>query len=231
VLALICVALAVLATVVIPELAALVAPIAGANPVAALVPDFFHGAPQMPASIATDLSHIGTGLGAGVLPFRSLAVLHSGGKATPVVFAMSTALTFAVVAFVLFLVWLASRVLGPRRRVVRRRLWDAGLARLRPEMTYNATGFAAPVRTLFNTLLRPVVTDRVERQGAFATIQRRESTMGHIVDRLTLRPLLAAVRQTAAWLAAMHHGRISAYAGYVVAALVVALLAMRAVLH
>lgn len=230
VLVVVCFGLGVLATGVIPVLGRLVAPLAGADPTAALVPAFFHPSPQLVASIVHDLTHIGAQVGRGVLPLRGLVVLHSGGKSTPVIFAMSTGLSFAVIGTILLIVWASTRLLR-RRRVRQARLWDAGLVRLRPEMTYNATGFAAPVRVLFDTLLRPVVEERVERQGAFATVLRRNSRMIHVVDRFTLYPLISRMRQISAWLAKMHHGRMNVYAGYVVLALLALLIAARVVLH
>jgi hydrogenase-4 component B len=229
-LAVICFGLGVLATGVIPVLGRLVAPLTGADPSGTLVPAFFRPAPALAANIVHDLTQIGAQVGRGVLPLRGLAVLHSGGQATPVVFAMSTGLTFAVVGFVVLVVWLVARVLR-RRRVSRRSVWDAGLARLRPEMTYTATGFAAPVRVLFDALLRPAVAEHAERRGAFTTVVRRDIQTLHIVDRMLLRPLLLRMRATAAWLARMHHGQVTGYAGYIVLALVVVLVIASAILQ
>lgn len=230
VLVIVCLVLGVLATAVIPVLGPLVAPLAGADPTAALVPAFFQGAPALAPTIASSLAPIGTQVGAGLLPLRGLAVLHSGGAATPVIYAMSTALSFAVIAVLLLLTWILIRVFG-RRRVRRVRVWDAGLVRLRPEMTYNATGFAAPVRTVFNTLLHPVVTENVERYGAFATARHRKEQRVHVVDRLLLHPLISGMQAMAALLARMQHGRVNAYAGYVLLALIVVLVAANAVLR
>jgi hydrogenase-4 component B len=231
ILAVVCLGLGVLATAVIPLLGRLVAPMAGADPTAALVPAFFAGAPELAAQITADLTQIGAQVGRGLLPLRGLVVLHSGGSATPVVFAMSTALTFAVLVFLVLVVWALARLLGWRRRAGRRSLWDAGLVRLRPEMTYTATAFAAPVRVLFDRLLRPVVAEDTERHGAFVTGVRRRATLVHVVDRLTLRPLIDVSWWVAAHLARMHHGRVTLYAGYVLATLVIALLVSSALLN
>ncbi|HYW92680.1 MAG TPA: proton-conducting transporter membrane subunit [Gammaproteobacteria bacterium] len=224
VLAVVCFGLGVLATAVIPALGRLVAPLAGADPTAALVPAFFRNAHGLPGAIVTDLTHIGAQVGRGVLPLRGLVVLHSGGLPTPVIFAMSTGLVFTVIATLVLIVWIPARVLR-RPRVRRAPLWAAGLARLRPEMTYNATAFAAPVRALFDTLLRPAVDEHVERQGAFATAVHRESRMVHIADRLTLHPLVAGMLAVSEKLARMHQGKVNVYAGYVVLALVAILIA------
>jgi len=228
VLVAICFGLGILATGVIPVLGHLAAPLAGTDPTSALVPDFFTAHPHLPADIVTDLSAIGVQVGRGVAPLRGLAVLHSGGHTTPVVFAMSTGLGFAVIATILGLVWAITRL--RRHRVHRATLWDAGLTRLHPEMTYNTTAFAAPVRNVFNTILRPAVDERVEQHGAFATAYRRDVEIPHIVDRLTLEPLIRHVNRLAETLAGLHHGCLSAYAAYALVTLIAALIASTVVL-
>lgn len=230
-LGIICFLLGVLATAIIPELARLVTPLAGANSGPALVPAFFGSAPNLPAAVFSDLSDIGARLGAGWIPLRGLVVLHSGGEHTSVIFAMSTALSALVIVGVLILVWLFARIMKRNRKVYRKTLWDAGLPRLRPEMTYNATGFASSVRVTFNSLLRPVVTERIETHGAFSTSRVRSTQLVHIVDRLTTEPLVRQTHRIAEWVAGMHHGRITAYAGYVLYALVGALLVAAALLY
>ena len=119
---------------------------------------------------------------------------------------------------------LGARGLRRYRRIARRSPWGAGLARIQPEMTYNATTFAAPVHVLFDGLLQPVVTERAEQQGASVTALHREGELIHVADRLTLRPLTKAGVWIAARLARMHHGRVTLYAAYIVVTLVVVLL-------
>ena len=223
-LAVICFGLGVLATGVIPVLGGLTARLTGVNPTAALVPAFFHRTQVLTAGIVHDLTQIGAQIGRGVLPLRGLVVMHSGGAHTPVIYAMSTGLTFIVLLFLLLVVWFVTRGLRRRRRTTPGAPWDAGLARLRPEMTYTATAFAAPVRVTFERLLRPTVTEYAEHHGAFVTALRRRDELVHIVDRLTLRPLTGAGRAIAARLARMHHGRVNLYAVYIVTALAVVLL-------
>jgi hydrogenase-4 component B len=218
----ICLGLGVLATGVIPVLGRLVAPLIGIDASAALVPDFFHGAPTLAPAVVADLTHIGARIGHGVLPLPGLVVLHSS-AATPVVFAMSTGLTFAVIAFLLLVVWVLVRVLR-RRRVNRTRLWDAGLPVLRPDMTYTATAFASPVRVLFDAVLQPVVSSRRYQQGAFVTGVRHEESSTHIVERWVIKPVTRIVTAIANVLARLHHGRVTHYAAYVLVTLLVTLL-------
>ncbi|GBE47282.1 hydrogenase-4 component B [bacterium BMS3Bbin12] len=219
----VCLALGVSATAVIPLLGALVHPLAGADPTNALVPAFF-GIPQgLPAGLATALSGIGAEIGRGVLPLRSLVVVHSGGAATPVVFAMSTALAFAVITIALLCVWLAVRLLrGARTRRVR--AWDAGLSQLQPEMLYTATAFSAPVRVLFDTLLHPIVDEQQHQHGVFRIGLERETRLVHVAERWTLRPLVAAANAASSGLARMHRGRVTLYAAFILSSVVLALL-------
>ncbi|MCO6439819.1 MAG: hypothetical protein J5I81_01770 [Nitrococcus mobilis] len=229
VLVCVCLGLGVLATGVIPVLAHLVAPVAGTDPAAALVPAFFQEPRALLAALVDELTAIGAQIGRGFLPLPGLVVLHSGGTATPVIFAMSMGLAFVVIAFLLVLVWGLVRA-WRWRRLARRTLWDAGLARLQPEMTYTATAFAAPVRVLFDRVLRPVVAETAERHGAFVTTMRRDTAIVHVVDRLTLQPLLNAAQRLAVRLARMHHGPVTLYAAYIVGMTVVALLLVSAIL-
>ena len=231
VLTFVCLGLGVLATGVIPVLGRLAASLTGSDATAALVPAFFHHSHQLAQAIVTDLTHIGAQIGRGVLPLRGLVVLHSGGAQTPVVFAMSTGLSFAVILALLLLVWSLARLLRRRkRRVVRRTLWDAGLVHLQPEMTYTATAFAAPVRVLFERLLKPVVAEHARHHGAFVVANHRREQLSNVVERLLIRPVATGARATADGLARMHHGPVTAYAGYVLVAFLVVLLIGRVLL-
>jgi len=221
-----CFGLGVLATAVIPLLGHLVHPLTGANPTEALVPAFFGTPHGLPPGLATDLAAIGSEVGRGVLPLRSLVVAHSGGAATPVVFAMSPALAFGVIALLLMVVWGSTHLL--RRRQQRRvAAWDAGLSRLQPQMGYTATAFSAPVQVLFGSILRPVVNEQQISVGGFRIGLERETRMVHLVDRLFLHPVSAAAKAIGRSLAWLHRGAVTLYATWVLTALLAALLALR----
>lgn len=231
VLAAVCLVLGVLATAVIPVLAGLVLPYTGVDPTSALVPAFFEaGTTAPPEGVSADLIHaltpIGAQVGRGIVPLRGLVVLHPGGAQTPVVFAMSTALIFVVLAGLVSATWLIFRAWA-RRITARGDPWGGGLYRLRPEMGYTANAFASPVRVLFDTVLRPAVAEHTESQGAFTTAIRRRPQMVHIIDRLTLRPAAAAMRAISTLLAGMHRGPVTDYAAYILVTVVVTLLVGR----
>lgn len=222
----VCFGLGVLATAVIPLLGDLVRPLAGANPTDALVPALFGTPHGLPPGLAVDLSGIGSEVGRGMLPLRSLVVVHSGGTVTPVIFAMSTALSFAVIVLLLLSVWAGTRLLR-RRRFRRVGAWDAGLPRLQPQMAYTATAFSAPVRVLFGSILRPVVKERQRSEGSFRVGLERETYVVHLVDRLFLNPVSGAVQAIGRALAWLHRGAVTLYATWVLATLLAALLVLK----
>lgn len=225
ILVVICLGLGVWATGVIPVLGRIAATLTGVDPTDALVPAFFGDGSGLAAGVVHDLSQLGAQLGRGLLPLRGLVVLHSDGAHAPVVYAMSTALTFVVLACMLVVVWLLAWGVRRRRRIMRRLPWNGGIVRLRPEMTYTATTFAAPVRVLFHAVFRPVVAREEQRQGAFVTASTHREVRVHVIDRLFVDPLLIAVRATAEFLARMHHGKVTGYATYVLGSLIVVVLA------
>jgi hydrogenase-4 component B len=227
ILAACCVGLGVWATGVIPVLGRLAATLTGGDRSAALVPAFFGHATALAAGVVHDLSQLGAQLGRGLLPLRGLVVMHSDGARAPVVYAMSTALTFAVLVFLLLVVWLLARVFR-RRRIARRAPWNGGIVRVRPEMTYTATTFAAPARVLFDAVFHPQVTREEERQGAFLTGRAHREVRVHVIDRLLVEPLMRTARTIARLVARMHHGKVTGYASYVLLSLIIVVIAAAA---
>jgi hydrogenase-4 component B len=226
-LTVVCFGLGILATGVIPVLGRITSPMTGSDATDALVPAFFGQVQGVATGVVHDLTALGAQLGRGLLPLRGLVVLHSDGARAPVVFAMSTALIFVVLAILLLVVWIAVRRTR-RRRTTRYVPWNAGLPRVRPEMTYTATTFAAPARVLFDAVFNPEVAREEQRQGAFVTARRHQEVRVHLLDRLFVAPLAIAIPAMARFLARMHHGKVTIYATYVLAAFVVVMLAAAA---
>ncbi|HED13901.1 MAG TPA: hypothetical protein ENI62_09665 [Gammaproteobacteria bacterium] len=224
-LALACLAFGVLPTYVIPAVDRVVAPLTGASATRALVPPFFEdSAPvsELPQKFASEFHDLGAQLGHSTMPGRGLAVIHRGGEKNPVVFAMSTSYMFVTLILLLGVcagvVWL---VVVRRRKTVRRPRWDGGVRHLMPEMTYTATGFAQPVRVVFEAILRPQIVDRRETIAKYFRVAiQQERKEIHLVDRLVLHPLAVTAQWIASSLARMHHGQINAYAGYALLVLV-----------
>ncbi len=229
ILAALCFGFGVLPTYVIPALDRAVRPLAGASAAAALVPPFFAANPAhttLPVAFVKAFHPIGAQVGQHILPGRGLVVLHRGSAANPVVFAMSTSYMLIVLVGLLLLTYGVIRLgLTRRRRLIRRACWDGGIRRLLPEMTYTATGFSNPVRVIFDAVFRPTTVEDTRETVAehFRTAIRREKQRVHVMDRLVLEPVRHTALKLAAKLAAMHHGRINAYATYVLLALLAAL--------
>jgi len=224
ILAALCLAFGVLPTYVIPALDTATSPLAGASAADALVPPFFAsnpaqgGRPQgLPPAFVKDFHDIGAQVGQSVLPGRGLVVLHRGGSANPVVFAMSTSYMLVVLLFLLLLTYAVVRLWLTRSRKLTRRLrWDGGVRNLLPEMTYTATGFSNPVRVIFDAVFRPTTVEDTRETVAehFRTAIRREKERVHPVDKLIFHPVRTGVMWFAGRLARIHHGRFNTYATY-----------------
>ncbi len=229
-LAVLCFLLGVLPTYMIPALNLELQPWAGAS-TEALVPPFFasaegHGA--LPEKFVGEFHDLGAQVGQAVLPGRGLVVLHRGGTANPVVFAMSTSYMLLALVGLLLLTYVVIRLWLTRgRRAARRERWDGGVRRLLPEMTYTATGFSNPVRVIFDAIFHPTTVEDTRETVAehFRMAIRREHQAVHIVDRVVLEPAKNRAMKLARGVAAMHHGRINAYTAYVLLALLLALAA------
>ncbi len=228
-MAALCVLLGVLPTYMIPALSHQLQPWTDSS-ADALVPPFFaanlaHN--TLPPAFVEDFHNLGAQVGQNILPGRGLVVLHRGGEANPVVFAMSTSYSFVALIVLLLLTYVVIRLwLTRNRKLARRTRWDGGVRRLLPQMTYTATGFSNPVRVIFEAVFRPTTISDTRETVAehFRTAIRRERVSVHIVDRLAIQPAKNTVWGFSRALAAMHHGRINAYAAYVLLALIAALL-------
>ena len=227
ILAVLCLGFGVLPAYVIALLDPATALLAHASGAQALVPPFFsaaagHGA--LPPAFAAEFHDLGAQVGEGLLPGQGLVVLHRGGEANPVVFAMSTTYLAVVLLGLLLLAYVVIRLWLTRgRRLERRERWAGGLRRLLPEMTYTATGFSNPVRVIFDAVFRPTTVEDTRETVAehFRNAIRREKERVHLVDRAVYRPVRVATLAFSRLLAAMHHGRINAYVTYAFLALLI----------
>jgi len=231
-LASLCLILGVLPTYVIPELNQALAPVISPGSAAALVPPFFSSnlaRRDLPPAFLADFQNLGAQVGQSVLPGRGLVILHRGGHENPVVFAMSPAYGFVALALFLFTAWfIVTRSTG-NRCAARREVWAGGIPRLRPEMTYSATGFSNPVRVVFNAVFRPNLVEDTRQTVAvhFRTAIRRRQTSVYFADSMFFLPLGDAVIWLAKLFAGMHHGRLNAYIGYSLGFLLIILVVFR----
>jgi hydrogenase-4 component B len=229
ILAVLCLAFGILPTYVIPSLDMASSSLAGASAADNLVPPFFASSPAhetLPPAFVQDFHNLGAQVGQSILPGRGLVVLHRGGDANPVVFAMSTSYTFVALIVLLLLTYVIIRLWLTRSQALERRVrWDGGVRKLLPEMTYTATGFSNPVRVIFDAVFRPTTVEDTRETVAehFRTAIRREKERVHPVDRLVFRPIQVGALWIAGRLAAIHHGRFNIYATYALLALLTVL--------
>jgi len=232
-LAVICLLLGVLPTYLMPAMNQTLQPLIGGGTAESLVPPFFTATSQngqLPAAFLQDFHNLGAQSGKGIFPGRGLVVLLRGGERNPVVFAMSPSYSLIALTILLALTGVVVKRVTRRRNVARRPLWAGGIPRLLPQMTYTATGFSNPVRVVFQAIFRPNITEDTRQTVAvhFRTAIHRQREETHVVDRLFLRPVGAAVRGIADFLAGMHHGRLNTYVVYALAFLLLMLFIYRA---
>jgi len=229
VLAGLCLLLGALPTYVIPALSHELQPLTRASATEALVPPFFASAvghEALPPAFAAEFHDLGAQTGQSVLPGRGLVVLHRGGQANPVVFAMSTSYMAIALIALLLMTWAVLRLwLTRARQLAHGERWDGGVRRLLPEMTYTATGFSNPVRVIFDAFFRPTTVEDARETVVehFRNAIRREHRVIHVMDRFAVQPMARAALGLARKLASMHHGLINAYVAYVLLAVLLAL--------
>jgi hydrogenase-4 component B len=216
-----CLLFGILPTYIIPVIDRVVTPVVHQSVVDELVPPFFLSAanrnPKFSDAFISEFHDLGAQVGRESLPGRGLVVLRQGSDRNPVVFAMSTSYTLVVLTLLLGTSVLVIRLLFRGRTVKRQPVWDGGIRRLLPEMTYTATGFSNPVRVIFDSIFRPSVVENTRESiaGHFRTAIKNGRQELYVVDRLALHPLLRWTRGVAAVLVRMHSARVNAYAGYV----------------
>jgi hydrogenase-4 component B len=224
-LAMLCLLLGILPTYVIAGLDPVAESLAKSSALTALVPPFFAKSPghtELPNKFTAEFHDLGAQVGQGIVPGRSLIILHRGGTSNPVVFAGAPTYLVLVLFILLVLSFGLMRYgLARRRKVARTICWDGGIRRLLPEMTYTATGFSNSVRVIFQAIFRPTIVEdtRVAVAEHFRTAIRRERAETHIIDRFILEPFRDLAFRFAHLLARMHQGRINVYTTYVLVGL------------
>lgn len=225
-----CLVLGLSATYVIPALDAVAAPLAHGSVTQELVPPFFTVGPSGDAryspGFVKDFHDLGAQVGRGWLPGRGLVVLHPGGEKNPVVFAMSTAYTAVMLVVLLAGLYVAVRWFTRSRTARRGLVWDGGVRRLFPDMTYTATGFSNPVRVVFQAIFRPTLEEDTRESvgGHFRAAVTQAQREPFVLDRIVLQPLIRLIRQASVLAARPHHsGRVNLYAATVLLALLIVL--------
>ena len=220
-LAVMCFLLGIFPTYVIPVMDRVVSPVVHESVVNELVPPFFTFTPRKDTKFSeafvSEFHDLGAQIGRQVLPGRGMVVLRKGTERNPVIFAMSPFYSFIILTLLLATCFLVLRLVLRGRSVKRRSVWDGGLRRLIPEMTYTATGFSNPVRVIFESIFHPLMAENTRESvaGHFRTAIKSQREETYILEALVVQPILRGCRWMAAFVAGMHSARINAYAGYI----------------
>jgi hydrogenase-4 component B len=136
----------------------------------------------------------------------------------------------AVVAALLLLgvaPWLVARLFGNAGRVRVSPTWVCGVD-LEPRMQYSATGFAKPIRLIFQAVIRPqrtVVLDRPESPFVVGAV-RYDETVQPIYERPYARVVQLLVSASHR-IRALQNGSVRAYLTYIFVTLVIVLILAR----
>jgi len=127
------------------------------------------------------------------------------------------------VSIVPILIYVAARPAAPSRQTA---VWDGGIVAFKPRMQYSAMTFSSPVRVTFDRLYQPTVTvqrasdDPAGRSGPV----HYETEVTPLVQRYLYRPVVAAVKYCARFVAPIQSGNVNVYLLYVFLAVLLAYL-------
>jgi hydrogenase-4 component B len=124
--------------------------------------------------------------------------------------------------------WLVARLTGGAGRERIAPTWVCGVA-LEPRMQYSATGFAKPIRLIFQALIRPIRTIELERPVSehFVASVRYEESVHPVYERLLYGRGVALLVEASHRVRLLQSGSIRAYLAYLFVTLVVVLLVAR----
>lgn len=217
-LALLCLALGMLPTLVIPLLDQVTTPLLGQSVVNQVVPPLWTSHPGSYQLLVT----LGGGLFQGWLPTNGLVVIPAPAFSTidsPTYLFLAELLLIGIVLLVLR----AIRPLGARRTGP---VWAGGIERFTPSMTYTGLAYSNPIRLIFHHLLR----SRTQSTTAGLAAQHREGTMTYTqeipppFERSLYRPLLGTLRWLTKHARIIQSGNINQYVAYIFVIVLIVLL-------
>lgn len=124
--------------------------------------------------------------------------------------------------------WLVARLIGGRGRSRVSPPWVCGVP-LEPRMQYSATGFAKPIRLIFQAVIRPQRVVEVERPVSdyFVSSVRYEESVHPIYERHLYQRGVSALIGASRRVRTLQSGSIRAYITYVFATLLLVLVLTR----
>jgi hydrogenase-4 component B len=217
-LALLCLALGVLPTFVLPLIDRVTTPLIGQSVINQIVPPLFTPHPGSYSLLVT----LGGGLFAGLFSINGLVVIAAPAFST----IDSPSYLFLAELLLIALVLLALKVIRPLGARRRGRVWAGGIPRFTSAMTYSGLSYSNPVRIIFNSLYRsrarsePQALAARYREGRIAY----EQEISPPFERSLYRPLLrsfAWVTRGARWI---QSGNINQYVLYIFGIVVIVLI-------
>jgi hydrogenase-4 component B len=208
-LALLCLALGVLPTFVLPLIDRVTTPLIGQSVINQIVPPLFTPHPGSYALLVT----LGGGLFAGLFPINGLVVIAAPAFST----IDSPSYLFLAELLLIALVLLALKVIRPLGARRRGRVWAGGIPRFTSAMTYSGLSYSNPVRIIFNSLYR----SRARSESQALAARYRE---GRIVyeqeipppfERNLYRPLLRSFAWVTRGARFIQSGNINQYVFYI----------------
>ena len=121
---------------------------------------------------------------------------------------------------------LFARLCGTGRRARYYKTWGCGL-NLTPRMEYTATGFAQPIKQVFETIYQPTIkleTEFLEQSKYFIKHQRFEFHIEPLFEKYLYRPVVTFLLTTADRLRIIQAGSLHLYLTYIFVTLVLLLL-------
>jgi hydrogenase-4 component B len=124
--------------------------------------------------------------------------------------------------------WLVARLLGGRGRERVAPTWVCGI-RLEPRMQYSATGFAKPIRLIFQALIRPQRTVELEQPVSplFVSGVRYEEGVQPIYERHLYQRTVGLLVSASTHIRALQNGSTRTYLAYLFVTLLIVLVLTR----
>ncbi len=127
-----------------------------------------------------------------------------------------------VIAGLTSLLWLARG----GRRAAPSPTWASGQA-IEPALLWTSAGFTKPLRLVLEAVLRPERNVRTTARGGVVQDVSYEGRVPHLIDAHLYRPVTDGALLAASWARRLQSGRLGAYVAYLIALVVVLLVAVR----
>ncbi|MCL4441569.1 MAG: hydrogenase 4 subunit B [Firmicutes bacterium] len=211
-----CLALGVLPTLVIPQVDKAAVVLAGRGAANEMIPAVF----EQPEKFS-DLVLLGGNFLHGVLPARGAVVVPTD----PAFSSIAPAYLIIALPLAMLLGLFITRLLGFKARVSRGPVWAGGIEKFAPHNQYTATAYSNPVLVLFSSIYRPEINmvSRYFSLNKFRLATNYERTVLPLIEIFLYRPLIGILFKAGKLLCWIQSGRVNQYLSYILSLLVLAL--------